>query len=117
LEELAQLGRKIGSEADEAEADQLAAEFAEFLKNRGKGDVAAAAVKPESLFTRLERIRMETEALKLAKAAQRSEVAPSADVGKGPAGQSAGGASSRRDGNPKGEAGKGADDQRSDDPG
>jgi hypothetical protein len=116
-EELAEMGRKIGSEGGDATVDQLAKDFAEFLKSRGRKAEADEVEKSGSLLTQLDSIRMETEALKLARAAQRSEMAPGADVGKGPAGQTAGGASSRRDGNPKGEAGKGADDQRSDDPG
>jgi hypothetical protein len=114
LEELAQLGRKIGGEVDSAVADQLARDFAEFLKSRGAENAAAETVKPESLFTRLDRIRKEDE---LARAAQQSELVPGAVVGRGPAGHTTDGASSRHDGNPRGEAGKGADDQRSDDPG
>jgi hypothetical protein len=117
LDDLAQLGRKIGGEKEDAAAAQLAKDFAEFLRSRGGGDAAAEMVKPESLFNRMDRIRRETEAVKLAKAAQRSEVAPGADVGKGSAGYTTVGASNRRGGDPKGEAGKGADDQRSDDPG
>jgi hypothetical protein len=114
LEELAHMGRKIGGGPDNADTDQLARDFAEFLKSRGMNEAEATTFQPESLFARLDRIRRESE---LARAAQQLDMGPGAAVGKGPAGHTADGASRRRDGDPKGDAGKGADNQRSDDPG
>jgi hypothetical protein len=103
---LAALGRNIGTDTD------VKAEFLAFLQSRSSAAFSGDVLKPESAAGRLHRVTQGR--------AQQSgtlHAGPHVGVGEGSVGQPQVGQSRRGHGDPRGETGKNADDQRADDPG